>query len=234
MNKKRVVAIAGLLALLIGAWSLSVHLGGSSEFSFPLDERDVVESWEFNGAYTGNEALEAKSKAYILELEESIGKNEYPDYQVYIGIAGQYELLGDGRSMYDNLKKALAIDSQRTGLAWHNMGVLLARVGAKYTASTAYSRAVEAESGVMTYHTARLAFLVDMFPEDETLIETAFSEADNYFGDAVSILQIRAYWYADNAKYTKAIDTWKKIRALSPDTSHAGIDKEIEKLSSKS
>ena len=115
----------------------------SSVFSFPVLPSDKIVSWSWNGPYKDGGELEAKILGKIKRFEDLLGKGEFTDYELYVTIANQYELLGDGAKTYENL--LLALDSEHTGLAWHNMGVLMENLGAYNTARAAFDRAYAAQ-----------------------------------------------------------------------------------------
>ena len=126
--------------------------------AFEVNTADTIVSWNFPGAYTGNAELTAKAMAEVARLTDLLGTGTYSDYILYVSIANEYGLQGDGANEFAYLKKALAIDSEKTGLAWHNAGQLFARLGAYRTARTALERAVLAEP-VPHYERALTDFL---------------------------------------------------------------------------
>jgi tetratricopeptide (TPR) repeat protein len=131
----------------------------------PLIGGDTVASWNFPGAYTGHADLEEKARAEIVRLENLLGKKEYTDYILFVSIANQYDLLGDGAKELEYLRYALALDATTTGLAWHNTGQLFARLGALRSARHALEQAVLAQP-IMQYHQALLDLLLHSFPDD--------------------------------------------------------------------
>lgn len=140
-------------------------------FSFDLVEGEVIPSWNFKGAYTANAQLEAQALATIKKDEGLFGKG-YTDYELYISISNQYNLLGDGAKEYEYLKKALAIDAEYSGLAWHNLSVLMQRLGACKTARVAADNAVKAQP-MLAHFQARLYLLEQCFPDDKEAIVSA-------------------------------------------------------------
>jgi len=126
--------------------------------AFGVDASDTIASWDFKGAYTGNAEFAAKANAEIARLAALLGTGTYTDYTLYVSIANQYDLQGDGKNEFIYLQKALALDSDKTGLAWHNAGQLFARLGAYRTARTAFERAALAEP-VPYYQRALADFL---------------------------------------------------------------------------
>ena len=133
---------------------------------------DAIASWDFKGAYTGNPELESKADAELARLQSLMGSQQYPDYVLYVSMANQYDLKGDGRQELAYLEKALAIDSTRTGLAWYNAGQLLKRLGAYRTARVAFERAATVQP-VAQYQKALTDFLKTHFPSDTSAIKAS-------------------------------------------------------------
>jgi len=229
-NRNRTIVIGlALVALLFGGawWYLHTNSGYPHQFV----GGESVQSWDFRGAYTGQPDSEQKGQDEIARLKDLLGKedDEHTDYSIFVGIAGQYDLLGDGKNEYEYLKKALAIDAEGTGLAWHNMGNLLAHVDALQSARDAFARAAKAQSQQIQYQSVYLEFTTENFPDDTVAIETAFSDAKAIFGDNSTLLEIRARWLESVKRPKEAIEEWKKVKILSP-AAGAAIDIEIKRL----
>ncbi len=141
-------------------------------FTFALARGETVASWNFVGPYKDGGVLEAKARAAIEQSKGLLNSGTFTNYELYVGIANQYNLLGDGKQEFDYLNKALAIDSTKTGLAWRNMGKLLERLGAYKSARVAYDRMVSAQD-IPEYMYTRLEFLKAHMPEDTTAIHDA-------------------------------------------------------------
>jgi len=144
-------------------------------YQFSLVPGESVASWNFAGVYKDGGTLEAGRYAEIIRLLKLLNSGTFTNYELYVSVANQYDLLGDGKQEYTYLNYALAIDSTKTGLAWHNMGKLLERLGAYKSARVAYDRMVEAQPTAQ-YIRARLEFLQAHMPEDTAAIKQA--EAD--------------------------------------------------------
>lgn len=156
---------------------------------------DRVASWDFAGAYADNPELAAKAEAEIQRLTGLIGKGTYPDASLYVGIANQYELLGDGKQEYDYLGRAITADVNATsGLPWHNLGVLMERLGALETARAAYERAARIQPQLKFYHYAYLEFLTARMKDDAADIEKEFAAATKYLGQDTDILSLYSAW----------------------------------------
>jgi tetratricopeptide (TPR) repeat protein len=234
-SRKNTFIILIIIVLAAGAWWYSNH----TSYKLPIASGDAVASWAFQGARKGNAALEKQPTDEITRLGgllggDQSGANDDPtDYDLYVGIANQYDLLGDGAKEREYLEKALAIDSTKTGVAWHNLGALMNRLGAYNTARIAFAKAVEAQPQVSAYHLARIQFLMDHFASDISAVDGAFAEANTQFGDEVSILQLQAEWLEESNRPKEAIAALTKMKALMPAEQQATINAEITRLQSK-
>ena len=164
--------IAGSLILVIlgvGAWW---YTSKPDMYPFTFAAGEEVTSSDFQGVYTGNPELEEKGRSEITRLQGLFGQEGYTDYELYVSIANQYELLGDGKETYNYLRMALAIDPEHTGLAWHNLGKLLERFGVYQSARTAFDAMVKAQP-ILQYQATRLEFLRAYMPEDTEAIAQA-------------------------------------------------------------
>lgn len=134
----------------------------------PLSPEDTVESWTIPASHTG----EAVQKVHddIVRFKGMVGEGEFTDYELYVTIANLYELVGEGENAYNYYGKALKIDTETTGLAWHNLGQLMDKLGAYHTARYAFKKATDAEP-LLQYHMAYLEFLKERMPEDTVAVE---------------------------------------------------------------
>jgi len=161
MKKIYIFAVV-LIVLIIGIYLLKSQYYVKN--MLPLSALDKIENWNFKGAYTDNIELKNKAEDEIKKLNDKLGIAS-TDYEIYVSIANQYMLIGDGKKTYEYLNRALVIDSNITGLAWHNMGVLLERLKAPNTAKIAYERAFTAQN-ILQYQTAYIDFLQRYFPDE--------------------------------------------------------------------
>lgn len=168
--RKFALGAAVLIILGFGAWWM---WGSSPAHPFPLVSGERIASWELEGSHKDGGELEAGARAEIARLEGMLGKGEEPDYILYVGIANQYHLLGDGKKEYEYLGRALTEDADKTGLAWHNMGQLLARLGALGSAKVAFESAIAAEPHIIQYNRAYIDFLRWYMPEDKEALTAA-------------------------------------------------------------
>jgi tetratricopeptide (TPR) repeat protein len=147
-----------------------VQAGAKVPFALVSDES--VSSWDFAGTHKDGGKLEAQVRADIERLKGLLSSGKFTNYELYISIANQYDMLGDGQQEYTYLGYALSIDAQNTGLAWRNMGKLLARLGAYKSARVAYNRMVEAQP-LREYELTRLEFHKTYMPNDTEAIKEA-------------------------------------------------------------
>lgn len=221
--------------LLVSGVALYWYSLSSPSSSFVMSPRDTIASWDMQASHKDGGALEKGVNEEIARLREHLAddKTEPPDYQLYVGLANQYSLLGDGRQAYDELQRALALDSDKTGLALHNMGVLMERLGAYESARDAYQRAVDVQPHIDAYHTALIRFLVSRFPGDDLAISSALDRAEAQFDEDTFVYQLKAQWLTDKKDFAGAIAAWEEIlKSASPELVPS-IESEIEKLRSK-
>ena len=198
----------------------------------PVRLLDTVASWNFTNSYTGNAELEKKANTEINRLTGLIGTNQYSDYSLFVSIANQYDLLGDGNNEFVYLKKALAINSNSGGLAWNNLGQLMERLGAFKTAKMAYANAVAAQPNVGSYQEAELKLLTIHFPQDTSAIETAFNNGMKESLDS-NLLPIKAEWLDSIGSTTGAIAAWKEFATYVPANQQGAINAKIAQLQAK-
>lgn len=226
--------LVGAAVILGGAWYW--YTLQTPTFTLEIDPKDTITTWDFQGSHKDGGEFEARVTKEMEKLQAALEDEatEPTDYNIYVSMAGQYTLLGDGKNTLAMLEKALAIDSVNTGLAWHNVGVLMERLGALNTARIAYARAVEAQSQIDAYHVARFNFLIKHFSEDKEVVDGALNEAAVEFGeDDLFVQNARAEWYEKQEKWADAISVWKKILENAPEELKVGIRAKISELEKK-
>lgn len=147
-----VVLLGGVLFLM-----LPIVVGTDAGTVFPVSSVDHISSWTWTGVYKDGATKQAATEQEIARLKGMVGKQGAETYDLYVGIAGQYELLGDGASSYRYLGKAIKEDGKR-GLAYMNMGHLMESLGAFTTAGIAYDRAVALEPNNPVFVNTQRAF----------------------------------------------------------------------------
>lgn len=207
-------------------------VAGATPASFPINSSDILASWNFVGTDAGNAALTAATDDDRAKLTALLGKGQYDDYDLYIGLGNDANLEGDGKSAYTNYNKAATIHPNK-GLAYANLGNLFDELGAYHTAASAYAKAVAVEPRELHYHLSRLDFLVRRFPTDSARLTAAFAYAHTQFGDTASILTIEAQWLEGQGRYADAIKVWQTVKQLSPSDRQAVIDAQIAKDQAK-
>jgi len=148
------IVLGGTALLLL----LPIIIGGAAP-SFPIASTDHISSWSWAGIYADGGDKQNQTKAEIERLKAMVGKPAASTYDLYVGIASDYELLGDGKSSYSYLNRAIAQDPKRA-LAYMNMGRLMEDLGAFATAHAAYDKAVALEPTNPLYQAALQNFLV--------------------------------------------------------------------------
>lgn len=162
--------------------------------SVALAAGDSVVSWDFKGAYTGNPELVIKAQDEISRLSGLLVGATSSDMILSVGIANQYELLGDGKHEYEYLVRAITEGGTVDGLPWHNLGVLMERLGALETARVAYEKATLVQPQFKQWHFAYLEFLTARMKDDVSDIEKAFAAAFKNLGQDADILSLQTEW----------------------------------------
>lgn len=232
MNAKKWIIVGIFLLIVVVLGTVGWFAYKARVPAFPINPKDSIASWTFKGAYTGNATLIAQADADIGHLKSLLGKGQYDDYDLHIGIGNDKNLEGDGRTAYDEYDRAIAIHTSK-GLAYANMGHLMDELHAYNTAADAYAAAVKAEPGQLEYHLERLSFLTRQFPQDSALLLAAFTDASTQFGDTAPVLAIEAEWLTEEKRYADAIAAWQRAKLLSPGKDTSAIDREITRLETK-
>ncbi len=199
---------------------------------FPINTADTIVSWNFKGAYTGNATLSNQYNADASHLKSLLGKGQYDNYDLYIGIGNDANLVGDGKGAYDAYNHAIAIYPNK-GLAYVNLAHLMDELGAYQTAVDAYAKAVAVEPAVLEYHLEQLYYLTHQFPKNNALLLAAFTAASKQFGDSAAILSIEAQWLESLGRYADAVKAWQTVEALSPADRASAINAQIARDTAK-
>lgn len=225
--------IGGIVLLVVAALGIAGWLSYKARVpAFPINPKDSIASWTFKGAYTGNATLIAQADADIVHLKSLLGKGEYDDYDLHIGLGNDKNLEGDGRGAYDEYNTAASIHPAK-GLAYANLGHLMDELKAYETAADAYAAAVKAEPSQLEYHLERLSYLTRQFPNDSSRLSAAFTDASTQFGDTAPVLKLEAEWLTGLKRYADAIQAWQRAKLLSPGKDTSAIDREIARLKAK-
>lgn len=161
------------------------------EHPLPLAAGDVIASWDFKGAYTGNSELVAKAESEIGRFKGLVATATSSKMIYLVAIANEYELLGKGKEQYDYLGRAARAGGEN-GLPWHNLGVLMERLHAYETARVAYKKAATLQPQFQLYHFAYIEFLIQNMKTRTDLIEDAFAAAEKNIGKVQYLADLRA------------------------------------------
>lgn len=165
--------------------------------TLPISPKDTLASWSFKGSHADGGTLERQVESQIASLKTKINETNPTVQEIYISIANDYELLGDGKSAYNYFLQALNSKQryeQEDGMAWAGLGDLMQTLHAYYTAATAYGNAVKADPGEPSFHVARISFLLSYLPKETALIDAAFADAAKYVPNDASIAQLKSQY----------------------------------------
>jgi len=164
-----------------------------ASYSLSFIEGESITEWDFKSAYTGNPELVAKAQSEIKRLSEQLATATSSAMILSVGIANQYELIGDGKKQYEYLERAIRTNPEN-GLPWHNLGVLIERLGAYKTARTAYEKSTFVQPEFKFYHYAYIEFLISRMKDDTAVIEKAFKFAEDNIGKTSYLVELRTEW----------------------------------------
>ena len=162
-------------------------------YSLSLEKGDIIASWDFKGAYTGNTELISKAQSEIERLSKQLATATSSAMILSVGIANQYELLGDGKKQYEYLERAIRTNPEN-GLPRHNLGVLMERLGAYKTARVVYEKSTLVQPELKFYHYAYIEFLTSRMKDDTVSIEKAFAFAEKNIGKTQYLIDLRTEW----------------------------------------
>lgn len=176
-----------VIAVLAVAIVVAIHLGNKTEAPSLLveGERPV---WDFEGPYEASDELILKARTETERLKDLVGSGEFSDYDIYVGIAEQHSLLGEGKESYEYLLKAIE-ESKTRSLAFSNLGTLFGRVGALESGKRAYEMALDRDDNV-TNRINYIQHLEQYFADDLDLVESAHTFAIEKFPNS-KVLQQR-------------------------------------------
>lgn len=155
---------------------------------------DVIASWDFKGAYADNAELIAKANTEINRFSGLLATTTSSTVSLLVSIANQYDYLGNGKQEYDYLSRAIEEGGETTGLPWHNLGVLMEKLGALQTARGAYEKSTLVQPQLKQWHFSYLEFLTTRMKTDVTDIKKAFTAALKNLGQDTDILALQSEW----------------------------------------
>ena len=211
--------------------NVSVVLGNASTRNtnpLKIDFRDKNISWKIASA---GASVKKDMQNKIIDLSKKIGTDIYPNYDIYIQIARDYTLTGEGENAYDFYILAVK-DSPQKGLAFNNLGDLLARVGAYHTAHTAFAKAVIVEPSVELYWLSYLRFLT-AYEKKSPATKGVFTKAMNATNSAPDVRIARANYEQAVGDFASSIADWNIVRTQVGSAQKVAIDKKIASLTAK-
>jgi len=176
--------------------AVSVSQSHSVPVSLSIEKGDSIASWNFVGAYTNNPELVAKANAEITRLSGLLETATSSVLTLSVSIANDYDLLGDGKQEYEYLSRAIKEGGETTGLPWHNLGVLMEKLGAYETARVAYQKSTIVQPQSKQWQFSYLEFLTTRMKDKVTDIEKAFTAAFTNLGQDTDILDLQSAWKA--------------------------------------
>lgn len=158
-----------------------------------IAEDDTLLVWDFTGVYADRPELIAKAQNNIARFTSLLATATSSTVSLLVSIANEYELLGKGKEQYEYLGRAIRADGA-VGLPWHNLGVLMERLGAFKTARDAYEQATLVQPKLSEWHYAYLGFLMSRMKDDAATITKALATAEANLGQDSYLEHLRSKW----------------------------------------
>lgn len=199
VHKKLVIGVVVGLFIIVGLVVVLFALPKPASEAFPLSAGDSVTSWSLQNIYAGNVEGAARIQTEIDRLKGLLGKGEFPDYDIYVGIAQNAELLGDGKTAYESLERAID-DNPARFLAYGNLGHLMVKLKAYKTARMAFEKAVEVDNSnfALQNHLAYLEFMTSSYSgASEEDIQEAFDTALTAFPGNNDVQSLKTKWQSN-------------------------------------
>jgi len=189
------VGISLAVAVVLGiAIFTAVQVGNKTEPVFTLVEGERP-TWDFEGIFEASEELILRAETEQERLRGLLGSDEISEYDIHVGVAEQYSLLGEGKNAYNELLVAINLDETRY-LAFMNLGNLLGKVKAPKSAKIAYEMGLD-RNDTVSNRINYIQHLEQYFGNDLDLVESSHVFALEKFPNS-TILKTR-------------YESWKKI-----------------------
>jgi len=188
---KKIGFILGVVIVLIGAIIFATQVGDKEEALFSLAAGDHP-TWDFEGSYEASEELTLRAQNELERLKGLLDGVEFSKYDVEIGIAQQYLLLGEGKGSYEHLLLALNINDKKP-VAYLNLGNLLGKVGALESGKVAHEEALDRADTVQN-RILYVQYLEQYFGDNLKLVESAHTFAIEKFPNSEVLEQRYESW----------------------------------------
>ncbi len=195
---------------------------------FSIDARDTGFSWKLSNS--APESVIKKSKKEISSLTKELHKGKYSDYNIYLQLGQEYEIVNEGKQAYESYSTASTLKPSQ-GVAMSNIGLLMARVGAINTARNAYAQSVARQPSVSLFWVLYLKFLAQYEPHAQKT-PLVFSSARKITKDNTNVLIIEAKWLSSIGNNKSAIADWEIVRTRVSGDQQKAIDTRITSLKS--
>lgn len=216
----------GVLLIVLGV--AFMLFPGKATGSFALAPGEAP-AWDaLDAPFLDNEQAKARGESELATIGNALAEEEVPrKYELLVGRAQYQELLGNGQAAYDDLLAAIA-ENPDAPLAYHNLGILLARAKAPESAARALQIAADKAPRETLYQSSYLSHLVQSFPEDAARIDAAYAFAKQFVGDTADYWTHYATYLTSAKRYAEAVAAWKEAKARG--NASPFVDEEIARL----
>jgi tetratricopeptide (TPR) repeat protein len=227
-SKQLQIFLLALIVIIGTYFFLNKNSNVSTDFK-PLQEPKI---WEFRPT-VNTDVEKNKIKEDISNLEKRLeGSDTATVFDLYLSLAQKYQLLGDGKAVFENLSKAHDTLPERA-LPFMNAGSVMVRLYATSSARAFFEEAVQKEPGFIFAHLALLDFY--RVYDTETSFEkkeTAFKEAIAHEENDTRPMREYAGWLEDLNKKEEAVSVWKDVLTKQP-ADKLEIETHIKELGTK-
>jgi len=177
---------------------------------------------------TESDIAMAKTKIDSFHSELKNGSKDKTKYYLYIAIAQQYELLGNGENTAVNLFLASKQENDRS-LPFFKLGDLFEKAELFNRAEEYYEKAIDTEPQIVQNHRGLLNLYIEKMSVGKSRVQSTFDDARSETGDDIDVLRMYAKWLTAESEYLRAIDILRFILRENP-TDKEEIEKEILRL----
>jgi tetratricopeptide (TPR) repeat protein len=211
-NRTRAWIAAAIIVIVIVAFAVWKYT--QNALPFPVSASDHLTNWALplpQDAASSTPRLSAQ----VSQFQAMLGGGTYPNETIYVGIANDDILLGDGKAAYLAYEKAIAASSS-DALAYDDLGGLFARLYATSSAERAYAKAVALTPSQLLFQLSYLDYLAEVAP-NAPATAAAFVSAKQVLGTTTpDLLVAEANWLAESGSTTAAIADWQEVLVLEP------------------
>lgn len=206
MNKSLKYGV-GIIIIVLVVFMIIGFSNSNNENTISLLPAEAGISLEYDSLYDSDGEDLVNEKIDL--LKESLDGSP-DDYNRYIDIALQEDLIGNGNEVLANLNEAIKINPENT-LAYNNIGTLFEKVGAYESAKNTFAKALEIDDSVVYTHQLIIDLHKSYLNSSDEVMEDVFDTALGKTNRDLQILRDYASWLTREDKYQEALVIWNEL-----------------------